>query len=153
MKLVIGSDHNGFELKKIIIDFISREFPQVEITDKGTFSSEPVSYAEIAESVALEVSRENAERGILICGTGLGMAMTADKVPGVRAAVCHDIYSAERARKSNDAQIMTMGAQVIGPELAKKLVAVWLVSEFQGGRSAPKVAKMVEIDEKYRKKA
>nr|WP_281273690.1 RpiB/LacA/LacB family sugar-phosphate isomerase [Biomaibacter acetigenes] len=87
------------------------------------------------------MSRGDYDRGILICGTGIGMAIVANKVPGVRAAQCHDVYSAERARKSNDAQIMTMGALVVGTELAKKLVDVWLESEFQGGRVLAKGGK------------
>ncbi|HTU02457.1 MAG TPA: RpiB/LacA/LacB family sugar-phosphate isomerase, partial [Candidatus Sulfotelmatobacter sp.] len=91
-------------------------------------------------------------RGILMCGTGIGMAITANKVPGVRAATCHDTYSAERARKSNNAQILTMGARVIGPELAKTIVDAWLASEFEGGGSAPKVEKIMEYDEKFRRK-
>ena len=89
------------------------------------------------------------QRGILICGTGIGMAITANKVPGVRAACCHDPYSAERARKSNDAQILTMGAQIVAPILARMLLDHWLVSEFQGGRSAPKVEKIKAVDRRY----
>ena len=91
------------------------------------------------------------ERGVLVCGTGIGMAIVANKVPGVRAAQAHDLYSAERARKSNDAQIITLGALVVGPELAKALIDVWLRSEFGGGRSAPKVAKINAVDERYRR--
>ena len=91
--------------------------------------------------------------GILICGTGIGMCIVANKVPGVRAALAHDVYSAERARKSNDAQILTMGAQVVGTEAARAILNAWLASEFQGGRSAPKVAKMAALDTKYRKQA
>jgi ribose 5-phosphate isomerase B len=86
-----------------------------------------------------------------MCGTGIGMAITANKVPGVRAATCHDTYSAERARKSNDAQILTMGARVIGPELAKTIVDAWLKSEFEGGGSTRKVERMAEYDEKFRR--
>jgi ribose 5-phosphate isomerase B len=85
-----------------------------------------------------------------VCGTGIGMSITANKVPGIRAALCHDTYSAERARKSNDAQVLTMGARVIGPELAKKIVEVWLESEFAGGNSTRKVEKMNAVDERYR---
>lgn len=151
MRLAIGADHNGFELKETIITFLKAEYPAVELHDLGTYNPDPVSYPEVAEALALFVARGSADRGILICGTGLGMAMTADKIPGIRAAVCHDVYSAERARKSNNAQIMTLGAQVIGAELAKMLVSTWLNSEFQGGRSAPKVAQIEEIDQKYRR--
>ena len=93
------------------------------------------------------------ERGILVCGTGIGMAISANKIPGVRAAVCHDAYSAERARKSNDAHVLCLGSQIVGPALALTLVDLWLEAEFAGGRSTPKVAKMKAIDESYRRGA
>jgi ribose 5-phosphate isomerase B len=100
--------------------------------------------------VALAVAHGECERGILVCGTGIGMAIAANKVPGVRAAQAHDVYSAERARKSNDAQVITLGAQVIGSELAKMIIAAWLPAEFSGGRSAPKVEKLKDLDKRYR---
>ena len=146
MKLAIGCDHNALGLKNIIIDFL-KEKEDIELQDFGTYTSEPVDYPDIAQKVAKAVAKGDYERGILICGTGLGMDIAANKVRGIRATVCHDVYSAERSRKSNNAQIMTMGAQIVGPELAKKLVEVWLASEFQGGRSAPKVKKIMEIEQ------
>jgi len=145
MKLAIGCDHNALGLKNIIIDFL-KEREDIELQDLGTYTSEPVDYPDIAQKVAQAVAKGDYERGILICGTGMGMDIAANKVRGIRATVCHDVYSAERSRKSNNAQIMTMGAQIVGPELAKKLVEVWLASEFQGGRSAPKVKKIMEIE-------
>jgi len=151
MKIIIGSDHLGFDLKEIIKQHIQSK--GLEVTDIGVFDKSPVDYPDVGLALAERVGRGDFDRGILICGTGIGMAIVANKVPGVRAAVCHDIYSAERARKSNDAQIMTMGALVVGVELAKKLVGVWLESEFQGGRSLPKVEKINKIDVKYRSKA
>ncbi len=144
MKIAIGSDHLGLELKNIIRDFLKEK--EIEVSDFGTVSKEPIDYPDIARVVAKVVARENYERGILICGTGIGMAIAANKVKGIRAAVCHDLYSAERSRKSNNAQIMAMGALIIGSELAKKLVEVWLNSEFQGGRSERKVKKIMEIE-------
>jgi ribose 5-phosphate isomerase B len=144
MKIAIGSDHLGLELKNIIRDFLKEE--EIEINDFGTMSKEPVDYPDIAKKVAKAVAKEDYERGILICGTGIGMAIAANKVKGIRAAVCHDLYSAERSRKSNNAQIMAIGALIIGSELAKKLVEVWLNSEFQGGRSERKVKKIMEIE-------
>ena len=146
MKLAIGCDHNALGLKNIIIDFL-KEKEDIELQDFGTYTSEPVDYPDIAQKVAKAVAKGDYERGILICGTGLGMDIAANKVRGIRATVCHDVYSAERSRRSNNAQIMTMGAQIVGPELAKKLVEVWLASEFQGGRSAPKVKKIMEIEQ------
>ncbi len=145
MKIAIGCDHNGLELKNIICEFLKEK--GVEFKDFGTMTKDPIDYPDIAKVVAEAVVRGEFDRGILICGTGLGMAIAANKVRGIRAATCHDVYSAERARKSNNAQIMTMGAQVIGPELAKMLVDAWLRSEFQGGRSAPKVKKIMQIEE------
>jgi len=145
MKIAVGCDHNGLELKNLICQFLKDK--GIEYRDFGTMSKEPVDYPDIARVVAEAIARGEFDRGILICGTGLGMAIAANKVRGIRAATCHDVYSAERARKSNNAQIMTMGAQIIGPELAKILVDAWLHSEFQGGRSAPKVKKIMEIEE------
>ena len=101
---------------------------------------------EIGYNLAQKIKDGQYERGILICGTGLGMAMIANKVQGVYAGVCHDVFSAERLRKSNDAQVLTMGARVIGPELAKTIVDAWLVSEFQGGGSTAKVQQMRELE-------
>ena len=144
MKIAIGSDHLGLELKNLIKDFLKDK--EIKVEDFGIISKEPLDYPDIAKKVAKAVAREDYERGILICGTGIGMAIAANKVKGIRAAVCHDLYSAERSRKSNNAQIMTMGALIIGPELAKKLVEVWLESEFQAGRSERKVKKIMEIE-------
>ncbi|MEA4848145.1 MAG: ribose 5-phosphate isomerase B [Clostridiaceae bacterium] len=145
---MIGSDHLGFELKEILKNHMQSK--GIEVTDVGTFDKNPVSYPDVGLGLAERLIKEDYSRGILICGTGIGMAIAANKVPGVRAAVCHDIYSTERARKSNNAQIMTMGALVVGVELAKKLVDVWLESEFQGGGSLSKVEKLNNIDMKYR---
>jgi len=150
MSIAIGCDHNGFRLKELIKEHLKSLGRDAE--DYGVYSEEPVDYPDIAIKVAEAIAQGRHERGILICGTGLGMAIAANKVPGVYAAPCHDPYSSERARKSNNAQIMTMGAQVIAPELAKSLVDVWLNSEFQGGRSQPKVDKIKNIEEKYMKK-
>ena len=144
MKIAIGSDHLGLELKNIIRDFLKEK--EIEVNDFGTMSKEPIDYPDIAKKVAKAVAKGDCERGIHICGTGIGMAIAANKVKGIRAAVCHDLYSAERSRKSNNAQIMAIGALIIGPELAKKLVEVWLNSEFQGGRSERKVKKIMAIE-------
>ncbi len=144
MKIAIGSDHLGLELKNIIRDFLKER--EIEVNDFGTMSKEPIDYPDIAKKVAKAVAKGDCQRGILICGTGIGMAIAANKVKGIRAAVCHDLYSAERSRKSNNAQIMAIGALIIGSELAKKLVEVWLNSEFQGGRSERKVKKIMEIE-------
>ena len=149
MAIAIGSDHLGFDMKEEIKKHLSEL--KIEFKDFGTYSHDPVDYPDVALEVAEAIARREFSRGILICGTGIGMVICANKVPGVRAAQCHDVYSGERARKSNNAQIITMGAQVIGLEAAKKILDAWLNSEFQGGRSARKVEKINRIDEKYRK--
>ena len=147
MKIAIGCDEAGCGLKHIIIDLLQKE--GIEVTDEGCRDDEVVLYPNIAERVANIVADGAADRGILICGTGIGMAMAAYKVKGIRAAVCHDPFSTERSRKSNDAQIMCMGARVIGPELAKMLVKLWLTCDFAGGGSAPKVEAIKQMEEKY----
>ena len=147
MKIVIGCDEAGCGLKHIIIDLLQKE--GIEVTDEGCRDDEVVLYPNIAERVANIVADGEADRGILICGTGIGMALAANKVKGIRAAVCHDPFSTERSRKSNDAQIMCMGARVIGPELAKMLVKLWLTCDFAGGGSAPKVEAIKQMEEKY----
>ncbi|PJF37040.1 MAG: ribose 5-phosphate isomerase B [Candidatus Thermofonsia Clade 1 bacterium] len=149
MKIAIGCDEAGLPLLNVVREYL-RAKPEIEVQDFGVHTTDPVDYPDIAEQVAVAISKGEADRGILVCGTGIGMCITANKVPGVRAALCHDTYSAERARKSNDAQVITMGARVIGPELAKSILDAWLAAEFAGGRSAPKVAKMNAIDERYR---
>ncbi|EDN9714857.1 ribose 5-phosphate isomerase B [Listeria monocytogenes] len=148
MKIAIGCDEMGYELKQTLSARLKEK--NIEFTDFGSFEDEKVLYPSIAEKVALEVKNNDFDRGILICGTGIGMAITANKIHGIRAAQIHDSYSAERARKSNDAHIMTMGALVIGPSLAVSLLDTWLDSDFSGGRSQAKVDLMEEIDQKNR---
>jgi ribose 5-phosphate isomerase B len=150
MRIVIGSDHLGFPLKEILrAHLIERGH---ECADLGAFDTEPVDYPDVAAALAQDVADGNHDRGILICGTGIGMAIVANKVPGIRAAQVQDTYSAERAAKSNDAQIITLGALVTGPELAKKLVDAYLSSEFAGGGSTRKVGKIKAVDERYRRR-
>lgn len=149
MNVALGCDEAALELKNIVREFLERK--GIPVTDYGVFSLEPSLYPDMAVAVALSIVEKRHDRGILLCGTGLGMAITANKIPGIRAATCHDTYSAERARKSNDAQILTMGARVIGPELAKAVVETWLASEFQGGLSTSKVERIAEIEKQYLK--
>jgi ribose 5-phosphate isomerase B len=146
MKIAVGCDDAGFDLKQIVIEHLKSKGH--EPIDFGCYSADAIDYPDVAYNVAKEVQVNHFERAILICGTGLGVAITANKVKGVRAAVCHDTYSAERARKSNNAQILTFGARVIGPELAKNIVDAWLDSEFQGGNSARKVDKIMRYEAK-----
>jgi ribose 5-phosphate isomerase B len=147
-KIVIGADHFGLPLKQEISAYLC--LLGYEIEDIGVQEDTPVDYPDIAAALAEMVAQKQYDRGILICGTGAGMAIAANKVPGVRAVCVQDPYTAERARASNNAQIITFGSQIIGIEVAKKLLDIWLKSEFQGGRSAPKVQKINELDQKYR---
>jgi len=147
MKIAIGCDEAAYDLKETIKAYLI-ELGQ-EVDDAGVYDKNPVLYPDIALKVATSIADGQFERGILMCGTGLGMAITANKVPGIRAATCHDVYSAERSRKSNDCQILTMGARVVGVEVAKTVVKAWLESEFQGGGSTAKVQRMIEIDQFY----
>lgn len=149
MKIAIGCDEAAYGLKRIIIDHLEKK--GYEVDDFGADKGEVILYPDVAYKVADQVAAGNYERAILLCGTGIGMSICANKVSGIRAAVCHDPFSTERARKSNAAQIMCMGERVIGPELAKYLVDIWLNCEFAGGGSAPKVARINELEETHRK--
>jgi len=139
-KVAIGCDPNAAELKHVLKTHLEEMGYQTE--DYG--SDDPI-YANVAFAVAEAVGAGKHERGILLCGTGIGVCIAANKVPGAYAALCSDVYSTERSRKSNNANIMTMGSQVVGPELAKALVSIWMKSEYvPGGRSEPKVQRIVE---------
>jgi ribose 5-phosphate isomerase B len=141
-KVALGCDPNAAELKKIVKEHLEELGYETE-----DYGSDDTVYANVAIRAAEAVARGDHERGILICGTGIGVSIAANKVEGAYAALCSDAYSAERARKSNNANIMTMGSQVIGPELAKTLVTIWMRSEYTpGGRSEPKVRRIVEYD-------
>jgi ribose 5-phosphate isomerase B len=148
--IAVGADDAAFALKAKIVDYLKSKGIPVE--DYGVNKPDPsVLYPDVALTVAQAIAAGRHDRGILMCGTGIGVAITANKVPGIRAAVCHDPYSTERSRKSNDCQIMTLGSRVVGEELAKSLVDTWLASDYQGGKSAPKVERMKEIDQQFHK--
>ena len=143
MKIAIGSDQHGFLYKR----FIMERFQQHEYIDVGAFSEDPVKYPEFGEKVARMVASGECERGILICGTGIGMAITANKVRGCYAAVCHDIYSAERAVLSNNANILCMGALVIGKKTCEVITEKWLSLHFDSSsHSMANVAMIREIE-------
>ena len=137
MNIAIGCDEAACELKETIKQHLLAQGHRVR--DFGTHGDRPVLYPDIGIAVAEAVARGEHERAVLLCGTGIGMAISANKVAGIRAAQAHDTYSAERASRSNDAQIVCLGARVIGPELAKAVVDQFLQSAFDGGNSAPKV--------------
>ena len=144
MRVAIGSDHLGLPLKNHVRTHL--EARGVEVNDFGVDDATPVDYPDVAATVARAVAVGEFDRAILVCGTGIGMAIAANKVPGVRAASVTDPYSAERARKSNDAQVLCLGSLVVGTAVAEILVDHWLDSEFQGGGSARKVAKISALD-------
>jgi ribose 5-phosphate isomerase B len=144
MKVAVGADHHGFLLKELLKEHMAVRGH--EVVDYGCHSVDEVDYPDIAVSVAQDVAAREVERAVLVCGTGIGMAITACKVPGVRAAAVADPYSAERAQKSNNAQVLCLGAKIVGPENATLLLDHWLESEFQGGGSARKVAKIDALD-------
>jgi ribose 5-phosphate isomerase B len=144
LRVAIGSDDIGLPLKEVLAEYL--EELGVEYADFGAIDATPVDYPDVARVVSAKIRDGEFDRGLLVCGTGIGMAIAANKVRGVRAATCHDVYSAERARKSNDAQIITMGSRVIGSESAKAVLHAWLDAEFQGGNSARKVAKIDDIE-------
>ena len=149
MKLAIGCDEAAYGMKMEIIKHLKSQ--GVECEDYGAAKDEAVLYPDVAYAVADAVAAGRFERAILVCGTGIGMSVCANKVPGIRAAVCHDPFSTERSRKSNDAQIMCMGERVIGIELAKYLVDIWLECDFAGGGSTPKVERINELEQRYLK--
>jgi ribose 5-phosphate isomerase B len=147
MKIALGADSAGKPLLDVIAAHLKTK-AGLTVSDL----SEPGYYADVADRVASSINAGENERAILFCGTGIGVSISANKVPGIRAALTHDTYSAERAAKSNDAQIITMGARVIGPELAKAIVDTWLASQFDPkGPSAGNVAAIGRLDEKYSK--
>lgn len=145
MKVVIDCDDAAVNLKKVLVDHLNDKGVEVVDLDYAGVK-EGAMYPEIGYNLALKIKNKEFDRGILICGTGLGMAMIANKVETVYAGVCHDVFSAERLRKSNDAQVLTLGERVVGPELAKTIVDAWLKSEFQGGGSQPKVDQMRDLE-------
>lgn len=147
LRVILGADEAGFELKEKIKAHLETQYgTQVQVLDFGVHDTAPVDYPDIAEKVALAISGGEADRGILMCGTGIGMAITANKIPGIRAAQVHDTYSAERAGKSNNAHIIAIGARVVGAELAKTIADTWLHSEFTGGPSERKIEKITEVE-------
>jgi ribose 5-phosphate isomerase B len=137
MKIAIGCDEAANTMKDAILAELKSQGH--EVIDYGTHNGTPVLYPDIGVAVAEAIARGDAERGLLFCGTGIGMAISANKVPGIRAAQAHDTYSAERASRSNDAHIVSIGARVVGIELAKSIVHAFLTSTFDGGRSQPKI--------------
>ncbi|QUP87561.1 ribose 5-phosphate isomerase B [Exiguobacterium sp. PFWT01] len=146
MKIAIGADHGGFNLKKEIVALL--EELGHEYKDFGTHSADSIDYPDVAIPVAEAVAAGEFDRGILICGTGIGIGIAANKVKGIRAALVHDSFSAKATRQHNDSNIMTLGERVIGPGLALDLVTTWLDTDFEGGRHSNRVDKMSAYESK-----
>jgi len=145
-KIAIGSDHAGFGLKEDVLGLLKSL--NVDIVDCGTNTTESVDYPDFGARVSELVSSGAVKRGILICGTGLGMSMVANKYPHVRAALCNDLFSAKMSRMHNDANILVLGGRVIGKDLAAEIVKVWLTTPFEGERHLKRLQKIKKIEEK-----
>ncbi len=146
MKIAIGSDHIGLELKQDLIKFLNEH--QVEYQDFGTNDRQRTDYPIYAEKVAIAVTKEGFGLGILICGTGIGMSIAANKIHGVRAAACSDSYSARLARNHNNANILAMGALVVGKGLARMLVEEWIEAQYEGGRHQRRIDLISQLESK-----
>jgi len=146
-RIIIGSDHAGIDLKS----YIMKTLTEVEFFDAGTHSRESCDYPDFAATVAEAVAEGRYPAGIVICGSGIGVSIAANKVPGVRAALCCNEYMAEMSRRHNDANILALGARVTGEDLALAIVRRWLATDFEGGRHERRVGKISSIDEKWRR--
>ncbi|HEU4962414.1 MAG TPA: ribose 5-phosphate isomerase B [Bacilli bacterium] len=147
MKIAIAADHGGYLLKEQVKKKL--EAMNLEFHDFGTDSEESVDYPDYGIKVAEAVAGGEYDRGILICGTGLGMMIVANKVPGIRCALLHDTFSAKATREHNDANVMAMGARVIGPGLAEDIVELWLTTDFSGGRHQKRLDKIGAIEQRF----
>jgi ribose 5-phosphate isomerase B len=145
MKLAIGADHGGYILKREIVDFLSK-IGNIEVTDYGASGPESVDYPDYGRKVSEAVSNGTADRGILICGTGIGMSIVANRYPQVRAALCHDNFTARMSRLHNDANVLVMGERVIGRGVALDIVKAWLETEFEGSRHQRRLDKIRDIE-------
>jgi RpiB/LacA/LacB family sugar-phosphate isomerase len=148
MRITIGADHAGFELKQVLIDYLRQHGH--ELKDVGTNSTAPVDYPDFAEAVALSLLHGECERGILICGSGVGAAVAANKIPGIRAGQCSDTYSAHQGVEHDDVNVLVLAARVIGVEVAKELCAAFLKAKFTGEeRHRRRLAKTLSIEQRY----
>lgn len=147
MKITIGCDHGALELKEEVKRVLA-EYPAIEVQDVGVHTKEAVDYPDIAAQVGAEITAGRADQGILLCGTGIGISIAANKIHGIRAALCGDVYSARMARRHNDANVLALGGRVLGFGPAGEIVRAWLAADFEGGRHARRVAKIMALEEK-----
>lgn len=148
MRIAIGADHGGYELKELIKKMIVDELG-FDLVDFGPETPDSVDYPDFAIPVAEKVAAGEYDRGILICGTGIGMSIAANKVKGIRAALVHDLYSAKATREHNDSNILTMGGRIVGPEIAREIARIWLTTPFTGGRHTRRLDKIKAVEERY----
>ena len=144
MKIAVGADHRGFTIRSKVIELLKGLGHEVE--DVGTFSDEAVDYPDIAKLVAEKVGGGEAQRGILVCGTGLGMCIAANKFPGVRAAPCHDDLTAEMSRRHNDTNVLCLSSDLLGERLIDRMVELWLSTPFEGGRYTRRIEKICKLE-------
>ena len=147
MKIAIGCDHGGIVLKPTVIEVLKER--GIEYEDFGTYDESSVDYPDYALKAAEAVSTGACDKGVILCGTGIGISIAANKVKGIRAAVCHDVFTATMCAEHNNANILSMGGRIVSPELARKMLEAWLDTPFGGGRHANRVAKITAIEEKY----
>jgi len=148
MEIVLGSDHGGYELKADLRAYLSER--NITVCDMGVANETPADYPEIARAVAEKISRKEFARGILVCGSGIGMSIVANRFPGVRAALCHDLSSARLSREHNDANLLVLGGRFLGKELAREITQVWLESAFQGGRHQRRLDQIESLDQEIK---
>lgn len=144
MRIAVGSDHRGHAIRSKVVELLQRLGHEVQ--DLGPTTSDPVDYPDFAALVAQRVSTGEVERGILICGTGLGMCIAANKFPGVRAAPCHDDLTAEMSRRHNDLNVLCLSADMLGERLIDRMIEIWLTTPFEGGRHARRVEKICALE-------
>jgi len=148
MNLTIGSDHGAVELKETVKQVLA-EFPDIKVNDVGTWENEPADYPDIAAKVCGEVVSGRAERGIVLCGTGIGISMAANKIKGIRCALVNDVYAAKMSREHNDANVLAMGGRTTGSGTAGEIVRAWVTTEFSNGeRHKRRIAKIMRLDER-----
>ena len=145
LKVAIGSDHRGFEIKKILVNLLKSL--EIEVQDVGPFSEVPANYPEFASKVASALANNVCDRGVLICGSGIGMSIVANKFKGVRATLCHDLHTVEMCRRHNDSNLLVLG-EALGPELSSTMLKVWLSTPFEGGRHQERLDLINEIENK-----
>ncbi|MBR3623792.1 MAG: ribose 5-phosphate isomerase B [Selenomonadaceae bacterium] len=145
MKIVVGSDHGAVDLKEEV-KLVLKEYPHIEIIDVGTFGHDPVDYPDIAKLVAEKITSGECERGVVLCGTGIGISIAANKIKGIRAALCSDSYSAKMARRHNDANVLALGGRVLGIGPAGDIVRAFVENNFEGGRHERRVKKIMELE-------